>query len=79
MCNLYSLTKSQDAVRALTRALRDVTGNMPSLPGIFPDYRASIVRNLADGVRGRWRRLERGRKEIHSAAIAPCPRRHQPL
>ena len=34
----YSLTKGQATIIALTRAMRDTTGNMPSLPGIFPDY-----------------------------------------
>jgi hypothetical protein len=42
VCNLYSLTKSQDAIRAFTRAMRDTTGNLPPLPGIFPDYRARL-------------------------------------
>lgn len=45
MCNLYSLTKGQAAIREVVRALRDTTGNMPLLPGIFPDYAAPIVRN----------------------------------
>ena len=45
MCNLYSMTTSQAEVRALARALSDITGNMPPLPGIFPDYQAPIVRN----------------------------------
>ena len=27
MCNLYSLTKSQDAIRRITKAMRDTTGN----------------------------------------------------
>jgi putative SOS response-associated peptidase YedK len=49
MCNLYSLTKSQDAIRQLLRALTDSTGNMPPLPGIYPDYPAPIVRNHARG------------------------------
>ena len=49
MCNLYSLTKSQDAIRQLVRALTDSTGNMPPLPGIYPDYAAPIVRNRAEG------------------------------
>lgn len=57
MCNLYSLTKGQAAIIALTRALRDSIGNLPVLPGIFPDYRAPIVRN-AGGIRelamARW-------------------------
>lgn len=51
MCNLYSLTKSQEAIRALTRAMRDTTGNLPPLPGIFPDALAPVVRHGADGVR----------------------------
>jgi hypothetical protein len=42
---LYSLTKGQQAIRELSRAMADRTGNMPPLPGIFPDYAAPIVRN----------------------------------
>ena len=49
MCNLYSLTKGQQAIREITRAMMDNTGNMPPLPGIFPDYRAPIVRNQPEG------------------------------
>jgi putative SOS response-associated peptidase YedK len=51
MCNLYSVTKGQAAIIAFTRALRDTTGNLPPLPGIFPDYFAPVVRNAPDGVR----------------------------
>jgi putative SOS response-associated peptidase YedK len=51
MCNRYSQTKGQVAIIAFTRALRDTTGNLPPLPGIFPDYIAPIVRNATDGVR----------------------------
>ena len=45
MCNLYSITKSQTAILQFTRAMKDSTGNLPSLPGIFPDYRAPVVAN----------------------------------
>lgn len=38
MCNLYSPTKRQAATRALVRTIGDRTGDLPSLPGIFPDY-----------------------------------------
>ena len=31
--------------------MRDTTGNLPPLPGIFPDYMAPVVRNAPDGVR----------------------------
>ncbi len=49
MCNLYSLTKSQDAIRQLVRAMIDRAGNMAPLPGIYPDYQAPIVRNEPEG------------------------------
>ena len=51
MCNLYSITKGQAAIIAFSRAMRDTTGNLPLLPGIFPDYMAPVVRNAPDGVR----------------------------
>jgi putative SOS response-associated peptidase YedK len=49
MCNLYSLTRGQAAIRELARAMVDRTGNLPPLPGIFPDYSAPIVRNGEEG------------------------------
>ena len=57
MCNLYSMTKGQQAIRDFTRAIKDRTGNLPMMPGIFPDYAAPIVRNQPDGrelVMARW-------------------------
>jgi putative SOS response-associated peptidase YedK len=58
MCNLYSQTSNQQAIIQLALALRDMTGNLPSMPGVFPDYAAPIVRTGADGVRelakARW-------------------------
>ena len=60
MCtNLYSLTKGQAAILALARGLmRDTTGNLPPLPGLFPGASAPVARTGADGVRelviGRW-------------------------
>lgn len=57
MCNLYSHTKGQSAILAATRAMLDRTGNLPPMPGIFPDMPAPIVR-VADGARelttARW-------------------------
>jgi putative SOS response-associated peptidase YedK len=57
MCNLYSMTKGQAAIRNLFKVTRDSVGNQPLMPGIFPDYPALIVRN-ADVVReltmARW-------------------------
>jgi hypothetical protein len=57
MCNLYSMTKNVDAIRRLFKALNSRVGNLPSMPGIFPDYPAPIVRNAPDGreiVAARW-------------------------
>jgi putative SOS response-associated peptidase YedK len=53
-----SPSKGQAAIGAFTRAMRDLTGNLPQMPGVFPDYAAPIVRNAPDGVRelmlARW-------------------------
>lgn len=49
MCNLYSLTKGQQAIRELAGAMIDRTGNLPPMPGIFPDYASPIVRNSNGG------------------------------
>jgi hypothetical protein len=58
MCNLYSLTKGQAAIIALVGAMRDRTGNLPPMSGVFPDYLAPIARNTPEGVRelatARW-------------------------
>lgn len=57
MCNLYSLTVGQQAIREAARAMRDATGNLPPMPAIFPDQAAPIVRTM-DGEReivmARW-------------------------
>jgi len=57
MCNLYSITKGQAAIREWLRATRDTTGNLPPMPGVFPDYPAPIVR-ISEGEReltmARW-------------------------
>jgi putative SOS response-associated peptidase YedK len=50
VCNLYSMTKNVDAIRRLFDALNSRVGNLPSMPGVFPDYPAPVVRN-ADGGR----------------------------
>jgi putative SOS response-associated peptidase YedK len=58
MCNLYSLTKGQSAIRDLFSVRHDRTGNLPLFPSIFLDQAAPIVRSGADGERelvmARW-------------------------
>jgi hypothetical protein len=51
MCNLYSITRSQEAMRRAFRVMRDWTGNLASLPAVFPDTLAPIVRTARDGKR----------------------------
>jgi putative SOS response-associated peptidase YedK len=48
---LYSLTKGQQAIRewAGVMAGNDRTGNLPPMPGIFPDYSAAIVGDEPEG------------------------------
>ena len=58
MCNLYSITKGQSAIRDLFGVKHDRAGNLPPLPAVFPDQMAPIIRNGADGgrelVMARW-------------------------
>jgi putative SOS response-associated peptidase YedK len=72
------MTSSQRAIFELARAMRDATGNLPMLPGIYPDYRAPIVRNAPDGVRelamARW-----GMPSSHQALFDATKRRAQKL
>lgn len=51
MCNLYSMTTNIEAIRRLfqVNASNDTSGNLPAMPGIYPDYSAPIVRNGASG------------------------------
>jgi hypothetical protein len=60
MCNLYSLTKGQAAIRDWFRARHDRTGNLPLFPGIFPDQMAPIAdRRVYRGRTGRSGRERR--------------------
>jgi hypothetical protein len=38
MCNLYSITTTQAAIIALFRVMNRYVGNLPPMPGVFPDY-----------------------------------------
>ncbi len=40
MCNLYSITTNQAAIIALFRVMNRYVGNLPPMPGVFPDYPA---------------------------------------
>jgi hypothetical protein len=88
LCNLYSVTKGQQAIRELAGAMRDRTGNLPPLYGIFPDYSAPIVRNQSEGrelTMARWgmpspvfalkeNTWRRCHGDGHACSYAPLPR-----
>jgi hypothetical protein len=65
MCNLYSITTNQAAIVALFRVMNRYVGNLPPMPGVFPDYPAPVVRNAGSDrelVMMRWGcRLPRAR------------------
>jgi hypothetical protein len=46
MCNLYSITTNQAAIIALFRVINRYVGNLPPMPGVFPDYPAPVVSNV---------------------------------
>ena len=50
MGNFYSITSSQAAVRDLARAMRDVAGNVPTLPAIYLGGFCMIPANIADSL-----------------------------
>lgn len=43
------MAKNQEAIRRMLRVVVDDTGNVPSFPGIYPDYAAPIMRNSPTG------------------------------
>jgi putative SOS response-associated peptidase YedK len=49
MCNLYSITTNQAAIIALFRVINCYVGNLPPMPGVFPDYPAPVIRNTDSG------------------------------
>ena len=57
VCNLYSITTNQAAIIALFRVINHYVGNLPPMPGVFPDYPAPVVRDDGGGremVTMRW-------------------------
>jgi len=59
MCNLYTQTRAQEAMRQLFAPMpvEDLLGNLPPLTEIYPDQKAPVVVPLSGGVRfvmARW-------------------------
>src|SRR6516164_3589768 len=51
MCNLYSITTNHAAIIALFRVINRYVGNLPPMPGVFPDYPAPVIRNTGGRAR----------------------------
>jgi putative SOS response-associated peptidase YedK len=49
VCNLYSITTNQAAIIALFGVVNRYVGNLPPMPGVFPDYLAPVIRNTDTG------------------------------
>ena len=48
MCNHYSITRNQEAIRRLFQVTRGLTDNLPALPAVYPDTMAPVVRAMAN-------------------------------
>jgi putative SOS response-associated peptidase YedK len=56
-CAIYSITTNQAAIIALFRVINHYVGNLPPMPGVFPDYPAPFIPNTDPGtemVKMRW-------------------------
>jgi hypothetical protein len=63
MGNLYSITTNQTAIAALFRVVNRYVGNLPPMPGVFPDYPAPIVRTGTEG---------REQRAVGDAVVSAC-------
>jgi len=73
MCNLYLITTNQAAIVALFRVINRYVGNLPPMPGVFPDYPAPVVRNA-----GGWRELTMMRWGCRPTACGRVSRHQYP-
>jgi putative SOS response-associated peptidase YedK len=72
MCNLYSITTNQAAIIALFRVVNRYVGNLPPMPGVFPDYPAPVIRNTDHGtelVTMRWGIQQTSEKSEEETAL----------
>jgi putative SOS response-associated peptidase YedK len=69
MCNLYSITTNQAAIINLFRVMNRYVGNLPPMPGVFPDYPAPVVRNT--GTERELTMMRWGMRRLRSLAGHP--------
>ena len=54
MCNLYSVSRSQDEIRRIFEIDDDRAGNLPPLAGIFPHQMSPVIGQTEAGRRSRF-------------------------
>jgi hypothetical protein len=64
MCNLYSITTNQEAIRALFRVMNRYVGNLAPMPGVFPVGSRLLGRQPAQTMRPNfnWKEKPLGRR-----------------
>jgi putative SOS response-associated peptidase YedK len=75
MCNLYTITTNQAAIIAFFRVINRYVGNLPPMPGVFPDYPAPVIRNNQgerEMVMMRWGMARRSRRLRRRACAPAC-------
>jgi len=78
VCNLYSITTNQAAIIALFRVMNRYVGNLPPMPGVFPDYPAPVVRNAGterELIMMRWGMPPAPRAGVFPSPTSATPRR----
>jgi putative SOS response-associated peptidase YedK len=81
VCNLYSITTNQAAIASLFRRMNRYVGNLPPMPGGFPDYPAPVIRNVGDAeeiILMRWG-MPPPRRAARQSPIFATRRRREPL
>jgi hypothetical protein len=76
---LYSITTNRQAISRLFRVINRCVGNLPPMPGVFPDYLAPVVRNTDQGrelVTMRWACRHRRNSAASRSPTSATPRPH---
>jgi putative SOS response-associated peptidase YedK len=71
-CNFYNITTSQAAIIALFRAINRYVGNLPPMPGVFPDYPAPVICNTDAGTELVTMRVGGAPTNIHNTSSPHC-------
>jgi hypothetical protein len=62
MCNLYSINANPAAINGLFRGENRYVGNLPPIPGVFPDYPIPVISSVG-GIGVAAGAIEQGRSD----------------